>query len=97
MVCYAKTLNCDQIGVPFKYLGLEVGRNQRKTIFWEPVLSKLRARLNAWRGRFLSLAGRICLIKSVITAVPLFYLSLYKAPDRVCKSIISLQRRFLWG
>jgi len=29
--------------------------------------------------------------------VPLFYLSLYKAPDHVCKSIISLQRRFLWG
>ena len=97
MVCYAKTLNCDQMGVPFKYLGLEVGGNPRKTTFWEPVLSKLRVRLNAWRGRFLSLAGRICLIKSVITAVPLFYLSLYKAPDCVCKSIISLQRRFLWG
>jgi len=68
------------MGVPFKYLGLEVGRNPRKTIFWEHVLSKLRARLNAWRRRFLSLAGRICLIKSVITVEPLFYLSLYKAP-----------------
>jgi len=83
------------MGVPFKYLGLKVGRNPRKTIFWEHVLSKLRVRLNAWRERFLSLVGRICLIKSVIIAVPLFYLSLYKAPDRVCKSIISLQRRFL--
>ena len=39
----------------------------------------------------------ICLIKSVITIVPLFYLSLFKVPDCVCKSIISLQRRFLWG
>jgi len=27
----------------------------------------------------------------------LFYLSLFKAPDSVCKSIISIQRRFLWG
>ena len=43
------------------------------------------------------MAGRICLIKSVITVVPLFYLSLFKAPDSICKSIISIQRRFLWG
>jgi len=33
MVCYAKTLNCDQMGVPFKYLGLEVGGNPRNTTF----------------------------------------------------------------
>jgi len=96
MVCYAKTLNCAKMAVSFMYLGLEVGGNLRKTKFWEPVLSKLKARLNAWKGRFLSMVGRICLIKSVIITVPLFYLSLFKASDCVCKNIISLQRRFLW-
>ena len=43
------------------------------------------------------MAGRLCLIKSVISGVPLYYLSLFKAPDVFCKSIISIQRRFLWG
>jgi len=43
------------------------------------------------------MARRICLIKSVITAIPLYYLSLFKAPESVCKSIINIQRRFLWG
>jgi len=61
------------------------------------VLNKLKDRLSVWKGRFLSMAGRICLIKSMITVVPLFYLSLFKAPDCVCSSIIRLQRRFLWG
>jgi len=42
------------------------------------------------------LACRICLIKSVFTTLPLFYLSFFKAPKLVCKSIISIQRRFLW-
>jgi len=92
---YAKTLSCAQMGVPFKYLGLEVGGNPRKVKFWEPVLTKLKARLNVWKGRFLSMAGRICLIKSVISAIPLFYLSIFKAPESVYKSIISIQRRFL--
>ena len=67
-----------------------MGGNPRKKIFWEPILDKLKARLSVWRGRFLSLAGRICLIKSVFTALPLFYLSFFKIPESVCKSIISI-------
>ncbi len=95
--CYTKTLNCSQMGIPFKYLGLEVGGNPRTKQFWEPVINKLKGRLSVWKGRFLSMAGRICLIKSVLTGVPLYYLSLFKAPLAVCKRITSIQRRFLWG
>ncbi|XP_068483406.1 uncharacterized protein [Phaseolus vulgaris] len=70
-----------QMEVPFKYLGLEVGGNPRRKKFWEPVINKLKARLSVWKGRFLSMAGRICVIKSVLTAVPLYYLSLFRAPN----------------
>jgi len=98
MDCYTKTLNCSQMEVPFTYLGIEVGGNPRKK-FWESVLKKLKSRLSVWKGRFLSMAGRLCLIKSVLSAIPLYYLSLFKAPEVVCKSIISIQRSFLrgWG
>ena len=95
--CYTKTLNCNQMGISFKYLGLEVGGNPRKKKFWEPVLNKLKTRLNIWKRRFLSMAGRICLIKSILTSVPLYYLSLFRAPVMVCRSITRIQRRFLWG
>jgi len=44
--CYTKTLNCAQMGIPFSYLGLEVGGNPRKKKFWEPVLNKLKSRLS---------------------------------------------------
>jgi len=74
-----------------------VGGNPRRKNFWEPILNKLRAKLSAWKGRFLALAGRICLIKSIFTALPLFYLSSYKVPESVYKSIVSIQWRFLWG
>jgi len=94
---YAKMMNCAQMKVPFKYLGLEVGGNPRTVKFWVLVLTKLKARLNGWRGRFLSLAGRISLVKTVISSVPLYYLSIFKAPESIYKNIISIQRRFLWG
>jgi len=94
---YTETLNCEQMSILFTYIGIEVGGNPRKMKFWEPVLNMLKFRLNVWKGRFLSMAGRICLLKSVITAIPLYYMSLFRAPESVCKSIVSIQRRFLWG
>jgi len=93
--CYAKTLNYTQMRVPFKYLGLDVGGNPKKKQLWEPILEKLRARLSAWKEIFLSLARKICLIKLVITTLPLFYISFFKGPESVCKNITSIQRRFL--
>lgn len=94
---YTKTLKCSLMGIPFKYLGLEGGGNPKKKKFWESILSKISARLCAWMGRLLSLARRICLIKSIFTVIPLFYLSLFKAPESVYNKIISIQRRFLWA
>ena len=43
------------------------------------------------------MAGIICLINFVLTVVPLFYLSMFKAPSSICKKIVSIQSRFLWG
>jgi len=94
---YAKTLNCHTLRLPFQYLGVEVGGNPRKKQFWESVVTKLEARLSSWKGRFLSMAGRICLLKSVFTTIPLFYLSIFKAPVAVCNKIKIIQRRFLWA
>jgi len=88
LASYAKILNCAEMGVLFKYMGLEVGGNPMKVKFWEPMLTKLKARFNVWKGRFLSMAWRICLIKSVITTVLLFYLSIFKAPGSIYQSII---------
>jgi len=89
LVCFAKSLNCTQMMVPFMYLG----GNPRKKQFWEPMVNKISNKLSFGKGRFLSLARRICLIKSVFIVVPLLYLSFFKAPKSMCKNI--MQRRLL--
>jgi len=43
------------------------------------------------------MAGQICLIKSVINALPLFYFSFFKALVIVCNQIRRIQAKFLWG
>ena len=90
-------LNCGVIKVPFKYLEICVGGNPRKKQFWEPIVNKIKNKLSLWKGRFLSFAGRVCLIKSVLTAIPLYYMSFFKLPTCVSEHIMRIQRKFLWG
>ena len=82
---------------PFKYLGLLVGGCHKRSKFWEEIVEKVRKRLSRWKGKFISMASRLCLINSVLSALPLFFLSLYKILVMVKKEIVRLQRIFLWG
>lgn len=45
----------------------------------------------------LNIAGRICLINSVLNAIPIYYLSFYKAHSKIIKEIRVIQAKFLWN
>lgn len=94
---FAVMLNCLTMEVPFVYLGMQVGANPRKIISWEPVLQRLRKRLATWKNRSLSFGGKLCLLRSVLTSIPLFYLSFFKMSKSVAKECQKLQMKFLWG
>ena len=82
---------------PFIYLGMPVGGSHKRGDFWKLVIEKVQARLSRWKGRSLSMAGKICLIRSVLSSIPLFFMSLFKLPAGVARKLIKLQRDFLWG
>jgi len=94
---FAAILNCDMMVSPFVYLGLPVGGCHRRCDFWNGVIEKVQARLSKWKGKCLLLAGRICLIKLVISAIPLFFLSLFKMSFGVADKLVKIQINFLWG
>jgi hypothetical protein len=50
-----------------------------------------------WSGRNLSIGGRVTLINSVLSSLPLYFFSFFKAPVCVLKEMVSIQRSFLWG
>ncbi|KHN46938.1 Putative ribonuclease H protein, partial [Glycine soja] len=79
------------------FLGVPVGANPRLRSTWQLIIDSIKARLNSWKSRQLSIGGRITLINSVLASLPLFLFSFYKAPKKVIEKIIKLQRRFLWG
>ncbi|CAK8559930.1 unnamed protein product [Lathyrus sativus] len=43
------------------------------------------------------MGGRVTLINSVLANLPIHYLAFFKAPHKILKDIIAIQRRFLWA
>lgn len=54
-------------------------------------------KLERWQSRFLSLGGRVVIINSVLSVIPLYQTSIYKMPKWVTKKKDKIHREFLWG
>ena len=64
---------------------------------WKPIIHNISCRLASWKGRFLSIRGRLCLIKYVLSDLPIYYLSLFPMPAAVATTIEKKFRSFLWS
>jgi len=76
----ASVLNCRTDTIPFLYLGLPIGGDSRKLNFWKPVVERFTSRLSSWNNKFLSFGGRLVLLKYVMSSLPVYFLSFFKAP-----------------
>ncbi|CAJ2637088.1 unnamed protein product [Trifolium pratense] len=90
-------LHCGVDHLPFRFLGIPVGANPRRKATWSPILDVMKKRLSIWNGRHLSIGGRVTLIKSVLSSLPLYFFSFFKAPACVIKELVCIQRQFLWS
>ncbi|KAK3188485.1 hypothetical protein Dsin_028046 [Dipteronia sinensis] len=94
---WAELFRCKTASLPIKYLGLSLGGRPSSISFWEPMLDKIRTRLAPWKMTFISKAGRLVLIKLVLSSLPTYFMSVFKIPISVALAMEKLQRDFFWG
>ncbi|GJT57856.1 RNA-directed DNA polymerase, eukaryota [Tanacetum coccineum] len=93
----ASRIGCEVMRTPFKYLGVMVGDHMSRYSAWSNTIQKVRARLSKWKVKTLSIGGRLTLLKSVLGAVPIYNMSLYKAPKSVLHEMERLRNNFFNG
>lgn len=93
----AEELGCKIGDWPIPYLGLRVGGKCNGLAVWKGAVDKIKGLLCKWEPISLSMGGRLTIIKSILSATPIYNLIFSRLPKSVEKTLISLFRRFLWG
>ena len=63
---------------------------------WKGVDESFQKRLSGWKGKLLSSGGKLVLINSVLSNLPLFMFSFVEVPREVLKKLDFYRSRFFW-
>nr|GEZ48282.1 RNA-directed DNA polymerase, eukaryota [Tanacetum cinerariifolium] len=96
-----RILNCFYLAsvmqTPFKYLGVMVGDHMSRYSAWSNTTQKVHARLSKWKVKTISVGGRLTLLKSVLGAVLVYNMLIYKAPKGVLHEMAMIRNKFFNG
>ncbi|XP_048622970.1 uncharacterized protein LOC106363766 [Brassica napus] len=79
-----------------KYLGLPEHFGRKKKDLFTSIVDRIRQRASNWSIRFLSRAGKLTMLKAVLTAIPTYAMSCFLLPLSLCSRIQSSLIRFWW-
>jgi hypothetical protein len=63
---------------------------------WKCIEDRFEKKLSCWKGKLISYEGRLILINSVLTSMPMFLLSFFEVPVGVRKRLDFYRSRFFW-
>ncbi|KAK6163792.1 hypothetical protein DH2020_000656 [Rehmannia glutinosa] len=82
---------------PTVYLGAPIFKGAPpKVADLQPVFDKIILKFRRWKGSSLSLAGRVCLVNSVISSSFVHTMMVYKWPGTLLKQMERAMRNFIW-
>lgn len=72
-----------------------VGGGKKKS--FNPIKDQVSRKIEGWKGKLLSNAGREILIKAVAQAIPTYTMNCFKLSNSLCSELNSLVGDFWWG
>ncbi|GJT93496.1 RNA-directed DNA polymerase, eukaryota, reverse transcriptase zinc-binding domain protein [Tanacetum coccineum] len=82
--------------LPIRYLGVPLVTKQISVKDCKPLIEKVKVRVQDWRNRSLSYAGRLQLIASILSSMQIYWASVFLLPRTIIKEINKLLKGFLW-
>jgi len=82
---------------PFNYLGVPIFKGRPKTCYLQPIADKVKSKLSAWKASLLSIAGRIQLVKSMVTGMLTHTRAIYSWPISLLKDLEKCIKKIIWS
>ncbi|KAL8509008.1 hypothetical protein ACS0TY_016265 [Phlomoides rotata] len=93
---FRDTLTIGSAAIPFIYLGVPIFRGAPKACHLRGTADRIISKFACWKGSSLSLAGRACLVNSVIVSSLVHSMMIYKWPRSLLNKIDQAMRNFIW-
>ncbi|GKE72148.1 RNA-directed DNA polymerase, eukaryota, partial [Tanacetum coccineum] len=93
----AASTGCAAGNLPFNYLGITNGASMETKGRWDDIVQRFKNRLSKWKANMLCVGGRLTLIKSVLGSLSIYYMSLFRVPEGVLKTLEQLRSKSFWG
>ncbi|WVZ59334.1 hypothetical protein U9M48_009489 [Paspalum notatum var. saurae] len=87
-----KIFGCNASSFPINYLGILIHFKKLRNCDWKKVEERFEKRLSSWQGKHLSVGGRLVLINSVLSSLPMYMMSFFSLP----KKLDYFRSRFYW-
>jgi len=93
---YIELFGCNAGQYPFRYLGIPMHHRQLLNNDWRKVEERFEKKLTCWKAKHLSYGGRLVLLNSVLSSLPMFMMSFFEIPKGVLKKLNHYRSRFFW-
>jgi hypothetical protein len=91
-----RLFGCKEGEFPFRYLGIPMSPSRLFNRDWRAVEERFQKKLSSWKGKLLSSGGRLVLINSVLSSLPMFMMSFFRIPKGVLEKLDYYRSRFFW-
>jgi hypothetical protein len=88
---------CPLGNFPLKYLGVPLHYENLRREDIQPLVDKMLKRIAGWRGKLLSYAAKVVLIKACLTSIPIYLMSFIKFPKWAIRIINTHLANCLWN
>ena len=93
---YIELFCCNSGNFPIRYLGIPIHYRKLSNNDWVRIQERFEQRLSSWKGKNLSTRGRLTLINSVLSSLPMYMMSFFEIPKGVRKKLDYFRSRFFW-
>jgi hypothetical protein len=93
---YVQIFGCLEGEFPFRYLGIPMSPMRLSNKDWRVVEEIFQKKLSSWKGKLLLSGGRLVLINSVLSSLPMFMMSFFRIPKGVLEKLDYYRSKFFW-